>query len=34
MDASQIVLTAEGRHELVEEHAWREGEDAKEIVED
>lgn len=34
MDASQIVLTAEGRQKLVEELAWREGEYAKEIVED
>ena len=34
MDASQIVLTAEGRQKLVEELAWREGNYAKEIVED
>ena len=34
MDASQIVLTAEGRQKLVEELAWREGYYAKEIVED
>lgn len=34
MDASQIVLTAEGRQKLVEELAWREGVYAKEIVED
>ena len=34
MDASQIVLTAEGRLKLVEELAWREGDYAKEIVED
>ena len=34
MDASQIVLTAEGRQKLVEEFAWREGDYAKEIVED
>lgn len=34
MDASQIVLTAEGRQKLVEELAWREGAYAKEIVED
>ena len=33
-DASQIVLTAEGRQKLVEELAWREGDYAKEIVED
>ena len=33
MDASQIVLTAEGRQKLVEELAWREGDYAKEIVE-
>ena len=32
MDASQIVLTAEGRQKLVEELAWREGDYAKEIV--
>ena len=30
MDASQIVLTAEGRQKLVEELAWREGDYAKE----
>lgn len=34
MDASQIVLTAEGRQKLVEELAWREGDYAREIVED
>ena len=34
MDASQLVLTAEGRQKLVEELAWREGDYAKEIVED
>ena len=34
MDASQIVLTAEGRQKLVEELAWREGDYAKEIVVD
>lgn len=34
MDASQIVLTAEGRQKLVEELAWREGDYAKAIVED
>lgn len=34
MDASQIVLTAEGRQKLVEELAWREGDYAKEIVGD
>ena len=34
MDASQIVLTAEGRQKLGEELAWREGDYAKEIVED
>ena len=34
LDASQIVLTAEGRQKLVEELAWREGDYAKEIVED
>lgn len=34
MDASQIVLTAEGRQKLVEELTWREGDYAKEIVED
>lgn len=34
MDASQIVLTAEGRQKLVEELSWREGDYAKEIVED
>lgn len=34
MDASQIVLTAEGRQKLVEELAWREGDYSKEIVED
>ena len=30
----KIVLTAEGRQKLVEELAWREGDYAKEIVED
>ena len=34
MDASEIVLTAEGRQKLMEELAWREGDYAKEIVED
>lgn len=34
MDASQIVLTPEGRDKLVDELAWREGDFAKEIVED
>ena len=34
LDARQIVLTAEGRQKLVEELAWREGDYAKEIVED
>ncbi len=34
MDASQIVLTPEGRDKLVDELAWREGDYAKEIVED
>ena len=29
MDASQIVLTAEGRQKLVEELAWREGDYAQ-----
>ena len=33
MDASQIVLTAEGRQKLVEELAWREGDKSKEIIE-
>ena len=33
MDASQIVLTAEGRKKLVEELGWREGEKSREIVE-
>ena len=33
MDASQIVLTAEGRKKLVEELEWREGEKSREIVE-
>ena len=32
MDASEIVLTAEGRQKLVEELAYREGEKSKEIV--
>ena len=34
MDASQIVLTAEGRKKLMDELAWREGEKSREIVED
>lgn len=34
MDASQIVLTAEGRDKLVDELAYREGELSKKIVED
>lgn len=33
MDASEIVLTAEGRQKLVEELAYREGEKAQEIIE-
>ena len=33
MDASEIVLTAEGRQKLVEELEWREGEKNKEIIE-
>jgi transcription elongation factor GreA len=33
MDASEIVLTAEGRQKLVEELEWREGEKSKEIIE-
>ena len=33
MDASEIVITVEGRQKLVEELAWREGEKNKEIVE-
>ena len=33
MDASQIVLTAEGRQKLVEELEWREGEKSREIIE-
>ena len=33
MDASDIVLTAEGRQKLVEELEWREGEKNKEIIE-
>ena len=33
MDASEIVLTAEGRQKLVEELEWREGDLTKEIVE-
>ncbi len=33
MDASEIVLTAEGRQKLVEELEWREGEKSREIVE-
>lgn len=34
MDASQIQLTAEGKQKLIDELAWREGDYAKEIVED
>ena len=33
MDASDIVLTAEGRKKLAEELAWREGEKQAEIIE-
>ncbi len=33
MDASQIVLTAEGRKKLMEELEWREGEKTRDIVE-
>ncbi|MBM6953453.1 MULTISPECIES: transcription elongation factor GreA [Coriobacteriaceae] len=33
MDASEIVLTAEGRQKLVDELEWREGDLTKEIVE-
>ena len=33
MDASDIVLTAEGRQKLIEELEWREGEKSKEIIE-
>ena len=33
MDASDIVLTAEGRQKLAEELEWREGEKSKEIIE-
>ena len=33
MDASEIVLTAEGRQKLIEELEWREGEKSREIVE-
>ena len=33
MDASELVLTAEGRQKLVEELEWREGEKNKEIIE-
>ena len=33
MDASEIVLTAEGRQKLVEELEWREGEKSREIIE-
>lgn len=33
MDASEIVLTAEGRQKLIEELEWREGEKGKEIIE-
>ena len=33
MDASQIVLTAEGRKKLMEELEWREGEKTRELVE-
>ena len=32
-DASDIVLTAEGRQKLVDELEWREGEKSKEIIE-
>ena len=33
MDASEIVLTAEGRKKLIEELEWREGEKSQEIIE-
>ena len=33
MDASEIVLTADGRQKLIEELEWREGEKNKEIIE-
>ncbi|WP_085829956.1 GreA/GreB family elongation factor [Collinsella vaginalis] len=33
MDASDIVLTAEGRKKLADELAWREGEKQQEIIE-
>ena len=33
MDASEIVLTAEGRQKLIEELEWREGDKSKEIIE-
>ena len=33
MDASEIILTAEGRQKLIDELEWREGEKSKEIVE-
>ena len=33
MDASEIVLTADGRQKLVEELEWREGEKNREIIE-
>ena len=33
MDASEIVLTADGRQKLIEELEWREGEKSKEIIE-
>ena len=33
MDASEIVLTADGRQKLVEELEWREGEKSREIIE-
>ncbi len=33
MDASEIVLTADGRQKLIEELEWREGEKGREIIE-
>lgn len=33
MDASEIVLTADGRQKLIEELEWREGEKNREIIE-
>ena len=33
MDASEIVLTAEGRQKLIDELEWREGEKNREIIE-